>query len=296
MITVFTPTYNRAYIIDNLYTSLLNQSDKDFEWVVVDDGSTDDTAKYFEKITQNDNGFPITFVVQENGGKHRAINKGVSLASGEMFFIVDSDDYLAPDAIEKIKKWRGTLPTDFKWAGVSGARGYKNGTIIGQMECDGQFVDATNLEREEKHLLGDKAEVYFTSLLREYPFPEFENEKFLTEEVVWNKIAYDGYKIRWFKDIIYICEYIEDGLTKSGDAKYINNPQGVLYWAKQQLIFFAGNKKRIYSAIYRYYIATKSVKNKKQISQDLGVSAAKLNFAIFAVKTGRLIKRILKKN
>ncbi|MBO5215686.1 MAG: glycosyltransferase family 2 protein [Clostridia bacterium] len=296
MITVFTPTYNRAYIIDNLYRSLLSQTDKDFEWVVVDDGSTDDTAKYFEKVLKNDNGFNVTFVSVPNGGKHRAINKGVTLAKGEMFFIVDSDDYLTADAIEKIKKWKGTLPADCKWAGVSGARGYANGRVIGQMECEGEYVDATNLEREKKKLLGDKAEVYFTDVLRKYPFPEFENEKFLTEEVVWNKIAYDGYQIRWFKDIIYVCEYIEDGLTKSGDAKYINNPRGVLYWAKQQTSFFKSNKKRVYSAIYRYYIATKQTKTKKQIRQDLGVSALKLNLAIFAVKTGRFIKRILRKN
>ena len=156
MITVFTPTFNRAYIIDNLYRSLLRQTDKDFEWIIVDDGSTDDTAKYVEGIQKNDNGFTITYTIQQNGGKHRAINRGVTLANGELFFIVDSDDYLTDDAIEKIKKWRNTLTPNCKWAGVSGLRGYTNGTIVGQMKQNVEYIDASNLERKQKKLLGDK--------------------------------------------------------------------------------------------------------------------------------------------
>ena len=293
MITVFTPTFNRAYIIENLYKSLQAQTDKDFEWVVVDDGSSDNTKELFEKFASNDNGFTITYQIQPNGGKHRAINRGVELAKGELFFIVDSDDYLTENAIEKIKSWANSLG-EGKWAGVSGVRGYNETTPIGQAPT-AQFVDATNLERDDKKLLGDKAEVYFTDILRKYPFPEFDGENFITEEVVWNAIAYDGYKIRWYSDIIYVCEYIADGLTKSGDTKYINNPQGTLYWAKQQLKFFAGNKRKKYSAIHRYCVAVKGKKKRAQICADLGVSGLTLTMATTAVKLGRLIKKVLRK-
>ncbi|MBQ8882885.1 MAG: glycosyltransferase family 2 protein [Clostridia bacterium] len=294
MITVFTPTFNRAYIIENLYKSLLAQTDKNFEWVVVDDGSSDNTSELFEKFLANDNGFNIEYKIQQNGGKHRAINYGVSLAKGELFFIVDSDDYLTADAIEKINAWVKTLDADKKWAGVSGVRGYDEKTPIGQAP-DQDFIDATNLERAKKNLLGDKAEVYFTEVLKAYPFPEFENENFITEEVVWNKIAYDGYKLRWYSDIIYICDYIADGLTKSGDAKYIKNPQGTLYWARGQMQYFAGNKRAVYSAINRYYTAVKGSKSKKEICADLGISRAKLFIATTAVKLGRIVKKILRK-
>ena len=146
MISVFTPTYNRGYIIDKLYQSLLEQTDKDFEWIVIDDGSKDETEEYFETIMKNDNPFPIYYQKVPNGGKHRAINKGVSLANGEMFFIVDSDDYLLPFAIERIKQWFETLDDSKKWAGVSGLRGHAQNQVIGGSNSE-NYIDAKNIER-----------------------------------------------------------------------------------------------------------------------------------------------------
>ena len=93
-ITVFTPTYNRCYIIGALYESLKKQTFQDFEWIVVDDGSTDDTEAFFAEILKEEHFFDISYVKVENGGKHRAINQGLSMAKGELFFIVDSDDYV----------------------------------------------------------------------------------------------------------------------------------------------------------------------------------------------------------
>ena len=103
-ITVFTPTYNRGYIIENLYHSLQKQTFQDFEWIVIDDGSTDDTASQFEKYKLEENFFPIIYERVENGGKHRAINLGMKKARGDLFFIVDSDDYLTETALEKINE------------------------------------------------------------------------------------------------------------------------------------------------------------------------------------------------
>ena len=101
-ITVFTPTYNRGYIIENLYKSLKRQDFVDFEWIVVDDGSTDNTKDLFEKILEDDKNFSVIYECTENGGKHRAINRGLQLASGELFFIVDSADYLTDDALRLV--------------------------------------------------------------------------------------------------------------------------------------------------------------------------------------------------
>ncbi len=229
MITVFTPTYNRAYRLGKLYNSLEEQTVKDFEWIVINDGSTDDTPALFEKWLKEDCGFRIIYKEVPNGGKHRAINKAVQMASGDAFFIVDSDDYLLPKAIEKAGKWFAQVVDDDSFAGVSGLKGEDDKTPVGGFgSFEGEFVDCTNLQRHLYHLLDDKAEVYKTSILKKYPFPEFEGEKFCPESLIWDSIARDGYKIRWFNEIIYICEYLADGLTASADKKFMDNPKGFL--------------------------------------------------------------------
>ena len=124
-ITVFTPTYNRAYIIEELYRSLQRQTYSNFEWVVVDDGSTDNTQSIFKQWEKENNVFPIRYVYQENGGKCRAINRGLQLAEGELFFTVDSDDYLTDDALEKIVTWESALTKDVKYCGFAGNHGKK---------------------------------------------------------------------------------------------------------------------------------------------------------------------------
>ena len=280
MITVFTPTYNRGYIIHKLYASLLNQTDKNFEWLVVDDGSTDDTERYFARLLQQNNPFPVRYVKQENGGKHRAINRGVAAAKGEIFFIVDSDDCLSADAIEKIQLWVKGLDGSRKFAGVAGLRCYNDEKTIGGAGVGaGGYVDAKNTERKKYNLLGDKAEAYFTDVLRKYPFPEFEGEKFLSEEAVWNKIAADGYYLRWYSEKIYYTEYLSDGLTKAGD-KYAKNPQGTLFWARRQLEIFRDKRTRM-AAIKRYYFAVKGKKSVGEIAGNLGVSKGLLNLTRF---------------
>ncbi|SDA41922.1 Glycosyl transferase family 2 [Butyrivibrio sp. INlla18] len=229
MITVFTPTYNRAYRIEKLYESLKRQTSKDFEWIVINDGSTDNTNELFEKWLVEDNGFNIVYREVHNGGKHRAINLGVQIASSDAFFIVDSDDYLTTDAIELVDNWFLQIANDETFAGVSGLRSDLAGNPIGgKPKICGEYVDCTNLQRHLYHLLDDKAEVYKTHILKKYPFPEFEGEKFVPESLIWDHIARDGYKLRWFERIIYICEYLEDGLTASSDKKFMDNPKGFL--------------------------------------------------------------------
>lgn len=228
MITIFTPVYNRAYIIEKLYFSLLRQTNYNFEWLIVDDGSTDNIEQYIHKWIKNTKNFEIRFYHQENGGKHRAINYGVSLTKNDAFFIVDSDDYLENNTIEIISKYWNTIPTNDKFAGIAGLKKYDNGDIIGGTPHFKNFIDVTNLERKSFGLDGDKAEVYKTELLRKFPFPEYKNERFITEAIIWDKIAYEGYKIRWLNKSFMICNYLQDGLTAKGKQLFIENPKG---WA-----------------------------------------------------------------
>ena len=154
-------------------------------------------------LNQKKNNFKITYVKTENGGKHRAINKGIEIANGELFFIVDSDDDLTDDALQKIDFVERTLSTESgKFGGICGSKGFSEKEIVGSTYEDEGFLDITMLERPKYKINGDKAEVFYTDVLKNYPFPEFEGEKFLTECVVWDRIANDGYKLRFFNDII----------------------------------------------------------------------------------------------
>lgn len=278
LITIFTPTYNRRQLIDNLYQSLLAQTANNFEWLVVDDGSNDDTDKYFSDLLAKQHSFPIRYIKQENGGKHRAINNGVKKASGELFFTVDSDDYLTENAIEKINQWVATLDNSRKWAGIAGLRGLSKNRVLGLHNSTSKFIDAKNSERRKYKLLGDKAEIYFTEVLRKYPFPEIRGENFISEEIVWNAIARDGYYLRWFNEIIYICNYLEGGLTKD-NTKDQKNPVGRLLWAKGQLETFPNSwKDRLLAiSIYRHTVCkTESI---DQTAQKLGVSKVSVYLA-----------------
>lgn len=277
-ITIFTATYNRHHLISDLYQSLLLQTEKNFEWLVVDDGSTDDTEKYFSRLLAQKQPFSIRYIKQENGGKHRAINRGVNNATGDLFFIVDSDDTLLPNAIEKINQWATTLDNSHKWAGISGLKGCTEHKNVGQRSTT-TFVDAKNTERRKYHLEGDKAEVYFTSVLMQYPFPEISGENFISEEIVWNAIARDGYYIRWFNEIIYVCSYLEGGLTKD-NSKDERNPQGRLLWANGQLESFPNDWRKQFSAIAIYYNAVHKKRKIKDVAKDLNLPTIYIVIAI----------------
>lgn len=212
LITIFTPVYNRAYIIPQLYESLKKQTSKDFEWLIVDDGSSDNIKELVDLWVEKEKDFPIRFIFQKNGGKHTAINRGVQLAQGEFFFIVDSDDYLTPDAVSWIIQASKGIQYDIGYAGISGIRIHPDGTKIGG-GSDFGVINTNALDiRFKYHIVGDLAEIYKTDVLRKYPFPKYENERFCPEALVWNRIA-RRYNLRYVHKGIYVCEYREDGLT-----------------------------------------------------------------------------------
>lgn len=210
LITVFTPTYNRAHLLGRLYESLCAQSFTDFEWVIVDDGSTDGTASLVQGFIA-ERRIDIKYLSQANGGKHRAINHGVGQARGELFFIVDSDDSLPADSLQSIAdEWAAV--SDTAVGGVAGLDATPAGQTIG---CGLSFdaVECNSIDiRLRHHVTGDMAEVFTTSVMREFPFPEIEGERFCPEALVWNRIA-RKYKLRYFNKVIYIAEYQPDGLT-----------------------------------------------------------------------------------
>ena len=231
MITIMTPTYNRAYILKEAYDSLRKQNSFDFEWIIVDDGSTDETEEIVRVWMEEEKNFSIVYEKQKSGGKHRAVNKGVSLAKYDYFLILDSDDRLTDNAVTLIHKWIAEIADLNGFAGVAGLRGNINTAI--QEAKQKKYIDATNLERQKYNIFVEQAEVYKTEILKKYPFPEFDGENFIRESSVWDRIAKDGWKLRWYSEIIYLWDYIEDGLTKNTSLQtYAKNFFGFTYCSK----------------------------------------------------------------
>ena len=235
IVTVFTPTYNRGYIIPQLYKSLISQTSKSFEWLIIDDGSIDNTKDIIHNFIQESK-ICIRYIYQENGGKQRAINQGVKLALGELFFIVDSDDFIVSNAIENIiRKWN-SINNKVEYAGLCYRRQYiSNENIIGIPFPVKEF-DSTSLDLAYKFNINvDKAEVFRTDILAKYPFPEIAGEKFVPEAYIWFKMANDKYQLRCCDEGIYCCEYLQDGLSHNFMRNLKQNPNGFLLFYKELL-------------------------------------------------------------
>lgn len=229
-ITIFTPTYNRASLLQYLYESLLLQTYKNFEWVVVDDGSIDNTFNLLQEWKSH-NRIKLIFEKQINGGKHRAINKGLAIAKGKLFFIVDSDDYLLPNSLEKIIGKYAFAKKQYNVSGVAGRRQYKNGSIVGNQNFNTLISNSLDIRYKYK-VTGDLVEVYELSKIKELLFPEFENEKFCPEALIWNRLAVCN-NLFFFNEGIYVTAYLQDGLTANIIKIRKQSPQAsMLYYAE----------------------------------------------------------------
>lgn len=240
LITVFTPTYNRAHLLPRLYESLCRQTCNDFEWLIVDDGSTDGTESLIQNFElriknsaqcgneatpalsqlegEHNSNFPfrgaggIRYIKQPNGGKHRAINRGVKEARGELFFIVDSDDYLLENSLEVVAAKFEKIINNKRIGGVCGLDMAPDQSLVSSGFPQEEIV-CNSLDIRLKHrVTGDLKEVFRTDVLREFPFPEIEDERFCPEALAWNRIA-QKYDLLFFNQPIYVAEYQDGGLT-----------------------------------------------------------------------------------
>lgn len=219
LFTVFTPTYNRAYTLPQLYKSLIRQTNHDFEWLVIDDGSTDDTEELINSYIKEDK-ISITYIKQKNQGKHIAINTSLDVITTEYIITVDSDDYLLDNAIE-ICFQLSTKCTNNKIAGF---------TFINCIEeipkdilkYGNQYTfDYKNIHLNIK---GEKSIVLKTSLFKKYKFPIFKDEKFCQESYILTQII-DNQKILYTDYILAKGEYLEDGLSQNIYKRMLANPQ-----------------------------------------------------------------------
>jgi len=231
-VSIFTATFNRAGYLPRLFESLLTQTILPKEWVIVDDGSTDNTSQVVESFRKTSL-FPIIFSSQENAGKHIAINKGAELSSGTLFFMVDSDDYLDTDAINLlVRHWEDvqSLPEvqRDKIIGVAGNNIYPNREVVGGNPSY-TVIDTDLLTfRYKLKIKGDKAEAYALQYVKNNPFPRIEGETFCPEALVFYRLANEGYQLRFINESIYVCEYLEGGLSQSGLNTIRRGPHATL--------------------------------------------------------------------
>lgn len=252
-ITVLTPAYNRGKLLQKLYESLCAQDCKDFEWLIVDDGSTDDTSKRVEQMKRTAD-FPISYYKKKNGGKHTALNYAYQFIKTPLIFIVDSDDSLTGNAISCVNEIYEEYKDEHDLCGFSFLRGKPDGGYLSTSGVPQDGMKESYVEcRINRNIGGDMAEVWYTHCLKEYPFPEFQGETFLGEDIVWVRMS-KKYKMRFFNRVIYISDYLEDGLTNNRRKNNIKSPNGCVARAEAFLDSDSNIKAKIKAALqYQIY-------------------------------------------
>jgi len=233
-VCVFTPAYNRAYCLSDLFESLKAQTSFDFCWLIVDDGSTDNTEELVRSFQAENTPFPIQYIKQENGGKARAHNTGVEHCSNELFFCVDSDDYLTPHAIESILEAWQPVRCDPDIAGVIGLDGKDESTPLTKLFPEG-LERTTRWDLYFKHgHNSDVASVYRTDLLRIFPFEVAEGEKFMAETFVYYQID-QFFKMLLVNEIWIVAVYRDDGYTSNVRKVTRQNPRSYIMHKRRMI-------------------------------------------------------------
>ena len=230
MLTIFTPTYNRGPFLHRVYQSLLRQDNTDFEWLIVDDGSTDDTAEIVQAFL-NDKKIDIRYYQKENGGKHTAYNLALEQARGDWFLCLDADDFLHDDALLHIRQLTDRTPNSL------GIIAYKQDTYGKRLsddfpqnmaQCKVSDLDL----RYDCH--GEFTLIYPTKIAAQYKFPVFQNEKFVGESIVYDRID-QVCNVVLLPETITVCEYQPDGYSSNFARLMKNNPSGFCLYFLQRI-------------------------------------------------------------
>lgn len=247
-LTIFTPAYNRAHTLPRTYESLCSQSCKDFVWLIVDDGSRDNTAELVKQWQTRDNGFEIRYVYKENGGMHTAHNTAYEHIDTELNTCIDSDDKLAPGAVEKIlAKW--DRAKDRGYAGIIGLDADFDGKVIGKGFPVG-MTETTVIGYYAAGGSGDKKLVYRTEIINQYPpYPVFEGEKYVALSYKYRLID-QTYKMAVLDEVLCNVEYQPDGSSGTMWKQYLNNPKGWMFWRKVQMQYPDSTKRLVINCIH----------------------------------------------
>ena len=264
-LTVFTPAYNRAHTLPRTYESLCSQNCKDFCWLIIDDGSIDNTAQLVKGWMEKDNGFKIQYIYKENGGMHTAHNMAYENITTELNVCVDSDDCMAEDGVAKIlKKWDEVK--DSGYAGIIGLDADMNGKIIGK-SFPKSMKETTLMGYYAMGGAGDKKLVYRTDIIKKYPpYPVFEGEKYVARAYKYRLIDQD-YKLAVLPQVLCNVEYQEDGSSGTMWKQYLKNPKGFAFWRKICMRYPESKKRKIVDCIH-YCSSSQIARNKGYIRKS----------------------------
>lgn len=284
-LTVFTPAYNRGYIIHKCYESLCRQTSKDFVWLVVDEGSTDNTAQLIKEWQKQDNGFEIKYIYKENGGMHTAHNTAYENIDTELNVCIDSDDYMPDDAVEKIISFWRENGSD-KFAGIIALDVYEsNRKTIGSELPNKKSTTLMGYYRNGGS--GDKKLIYRTDVINATPmYPEFEGEKYVGLAYKYH-IVDETKELLIMNEPVCIVDYQEDGSSFSMWKQYYNNPKGFAFFRKSEMKYQHGLQ--LFKTCIHYVSSSIISKNKNFVKE----SPKKL-MTVLAVPFGTLLSIVNK--
>ncbi|MBE6116339.1 MAG: glycosyltransferase family 2 protein [Erysipelotrichaceae bacterium] len=226
LITIITPTYNRADCLKKCWESLCRQSFSGFQWLVIDDGSADNTEEVVKGFIA-DSQFEIDYYKKKNGGKHTALNFSHPYIKGQYMAILDSDDTLTPNGLERLKDTWERYSSNKEVGQVIFLKGYREDRPICYVAHPDTVVDS--IKEPRISVSGrDCFDSYRTELFVKHSFPEFEGEKFIGEGSAFFFIELES-KAVYVNEVIYLCDYRDDGLTKAGRSMRMDNPLGGMY-------------------------------------------------------------------
>ena len=263
-LTVFTPLYNRKDTLKRTYESLRNQTCKDFEWLIIDDGSTDNPYEEIEQWMQRDNGFVIRYIYKENGGMHTAHNTAYDNINTELNTCIDSDDYMPDDAVEKIVNcWEKNRD-----------KGYAGIIALDFADLTKQVIGLPLPNKESTTLMdyynhggqGDKKLIYRTDIIKQTPpYPVFAGEKYVSLAYKYN-IVDESYELKILNENVCFVEYQLDGSSTNMYRQYIRNPNGFIFWRKEQMRHAVNIKQKFKACIH--YVSSSTIAQKKGYIKD----------------------------
>ena len=263
-LTIFTPAYNRAHTLPRTYGSLLAQSCKDFVWLIVDDGSKDSTGELVRAWQEKDNGFEIRYIYKTNGGMHTAHNTAYEHIDTELNTCIDSDDMLAPGAVEKIlRKWEQIR--DRGYAGIIALDSDMEGNIIGQGFPE-EMTETTLMGYYAAGGSGDKKLIYRTDVINSYPpYPVFEGERYVALAYKYRLIDQD-YKLAVLNEVVCNVDYQPDGHSTAMFREYVRSPQGFAFWRKVCMQYPESPKRLVVDCIH--YVAESILAGEKHFVRE----------------------------
>lgn len=288
ILTIFTPAYNRAHTLSRTYESLKRQDCKDFIWLIVDDGSSDNTAELVEEWIDQNNEFEIRYIYKKNGGMHTAHNVAYENIDTELNVCIDSDDELADGAVTKIlQKWNKVRQQGY--AGIVGLDADMNtGKVIGS-EFGEEVTETTLMEFYANGGSGDKKLVYRTEVIKQYPeYPVFDGEKYVALAYKYRLIDQE-YKLAVLNEVLCNVEYQQDGSSMNMYRQYVRNPRGFAFWRKICMQYPESKKRIIIDCIH--YCSSCQIGHIEHFIKE----SPKPLLTIFCIPMGRILTALIRK-